>query len=31
LESYYRIIEGAVNSDSKQIWEASISTGFVTG
>ena len=31
LEEYYRIIEGSINEDQEQIWDASIKTGFVTG
>jgi aarF domain-containing kinase len=31
LENYYKIIEGSVHKNNKQIFEASIATGFVTG
>lgn len=31
LEDYHKIIEGSVQKNNKQIFEASIATGFVTG
>jgi aarF domain-containing kinase len=30
LENYYRIINGAVEENSLEIWDGSIKTGFVT-